>query len=141
MAVISVKPGDGSDAKIYIGGTAAGDDKTSWFYQLDVDDGLDTYDQRPIGSDRSQMVQSGISTSGSAVVRAIPDARDFFRTWAATRNEQKELYVRLDGDGAGKYQDKFEVVLLNRSAGLVRDGEQTLNVSFHCNSHDPADQS
>lgn len=131
MAVNTNRPGIGGDVQIFIGT----DDRTSWFLSFDPDDTTDTSSNRALGETRNKMHETGITTTIQATVRAVPEAVRFFRTWARTLNEEKDIHFRPEGTASGKEDEEFPNCILPAAPrGAPVDGDQTMSLTFHCNA-------
>lgn len=129
MAVLTTRPGIGADTVIMIDGT----DRTSWFQSFSPDDGLDGSEVRPLGETRSKMVHSGETTTASAEILALPEARRYFVTWKNTLNDQRALVYSPDGIARGNTQTTYDMLVMNVSNSVTQGDIQTITVNFHAN--------
>lgn len=126
MAIIASKPGVGADVTVFIDTT----DRTTWFYDINADVNKDTASNRVLGSTDNVFFETGKTAGITAVLRGDPDAVTFMEEWVDTLNEEKELHIRREGTGSGNPEFSCDVILTSMTMGIVRDNEQTYNLTF-----------
>ena len=119
----------------------AGVDRTGWIRGLDPNRSHNTQSMKVLNEEDEQMVGVMKTTGLTLNVLAIPDADDFFDTWADTLNDQREITYRPRGTGSGKPQRVYDCICTGITEGVPADGQKTLNVTFHANSTDNTAQS